>query len=146
MSSIPSSIQLDQYRQTLAKDQSALSAIDTLERTQDFETAFNQLYEAQYGPAQVFGVDKPSLWQVFLKRTRQEICGSDDSLRSLIQQSKKNPGNATLITGVITALVNLSGVSLPIDSAIATAIALYILHIGIDVFCDWSTAPTPPNS
>lgn len=59
--------------------------------------------------------------------------------RSLIQDAKKNPGNATLITGIITALVNLSGVPLPIDSAIATAIALYVLHIGIDVFCEWSS-------
>ena len=25
-----------------------------------------------------------------------------------------------------------------IDSAIATAIVLYLLHIGIDIFCEWS--------
>jgi hypothetical protein len=146
MASIPSSVELDQYRQSLAEDQNALSAIDALEQTQDFATAFSQLYEAQYGPVQVFGVDKPSLWQVLLKRVRQEICGSDDSLRSLIQQYKKNPGNATLITGFITALVSHSNLQLPIDSAIATAIALYIMHIGIDVFCDWSIPPTPPNA
>jgi divalent metal cation (Fe/Co/Zn/Cd) transporter len=54
-------------------------------------------------------------------------------------------GNATLITGAITAIVNLSGIPLPIDSAIAVAMALYILHIGIDVFCEWAAPqPTPP--
>jgi hypothetical protein len=144
MTPIPSSIELDQYRQSLAKDQGALSAIDALEQTQDFETAFNQLYKAQHRSIEFFSVNQPSLWQVLLNRVRQEICGSDDSLRSLIQQYKKNPGNATLITGFITALVSHSNLQLPIDSAIATAIALYIMHIGIDVFCDWSNPPTQP--
>jgi hypothetical protein len=53
---------------------------------------------------------------------------------------------------MITAIVNLSGFPLPIDSAIATAlaqppgtgIALYLLHISIDVFCEWSS-PTPAS-
>jgi hypothetical protein len=143
MASIPSSVDLTQYRHSLSTDPNALSAINALEQTQDFEAAFNQLYEAQYGPAPVFGPDKSSLWQITLKHIRQEICGDDDSLRSLIQQSKKNPANATLITGVITALVNLSGFPLPIDSAIATAMTLYILHVGIDVFCEWTAAPKP---
>jgi hypothetical protein len=86
---------------------------------------------------------KPSLWALFRKRLQQEICGTDDSL---IQDAKKSPGNATLITGMITAIVNLSGFPLPIDSAIATAlaqptgtgIALYLRPISIDVFCEWS--------
>jgi hypothetical protein len=138
MTEFPTVATLDQFRQSPAADPEALQL---LQQTQDFETAFNQIYRDRYGEPQVFG-EKHSLWQILLTRIRQEVCGKDDSLRSLIQSAKKNPGNATLITGVITALVNLSGVPLPIDSAIATAIALYILHIGIDVFCEWAAEPS----
>lgn len=117
-------------------------AIAILSQTQDFETAFDAILASQFPNNPIFGdpnTPKPSLWKLFLKRLQQEICGTDDSLRSLIQETKKNPGNATLVTGMITAIVNLSGFPLPIDSAIATAIALYLLHISIDVFCEWSS-------
>jgi hypothetical protein len=122
--------------------------IALLSQTQNFETAFDTLIASQYPEPKSFGdspsAPKASLWKLFLKRIQQEICGTDDSLRSLIQDCKKNPGNATLVTGMITAIVNLSGFPLPIDSAIATAIALYLLHISIDVFCEWSS-PTPAS-
>jgi hypothetical protein len=140
--SFPTAAEIDQFRQSPAADPGALQL---LEQTQDFEAAFNQIYLDRFGTTPLFGDKDPSrssLWQILLKRIQGEICGEDDSFRSLIQAAKKNPGNATLITGAITALVNLSGIPLPIDSAIATAIALYILHIGIDVFCEWAT-PTP---
>ena len=137
--SFPTAAEIDQFRQSPAADPEALQL---LEQTQDFEAAFNQIYLDRYGELRTFGDKSQSLWQILLKRIQKEICGPDDSFRSLIQAAKKNPGNATLITGAITALVNLSGIPLPIDSAIATAVALYILHIGIDVFCEWS-APKP---
>jgi len=136
MPTFPTPEELAQFRQSPAADPETLQL---LEQTQDFEATFNQLYVDRYGEPKTFG---GSLWQIFLKRVQQEICGDDGSIRSLIQDAKRNPGNATLVTGVITALVNLSGVPLPIDSAIATAIALYILHIGIDVFCEWSSPAT----
>lgn len=138
MENFPTSAEIHQFRQSPAADPEVLQL---LEQTQDFEATFNQIYADRYGEPRTFGEEKRSLWQIFLKRVQQEVCGENDSLRSLIQGAKKNPANATLVTGIITALVNLSGVPLPIDSAIATAIALYILHIGIDVFCEWS-APT----
>ena len=135
MSSFPSPATIAHLRQSPAADRPTL---DLLEQTQNFETTFEQLYRDRYGAAPAFDPTQPSLWKIFLKRIKQEICGEDDSFRSLIQAAKKNPGNATLITGAITALVNLSGIPLPIDSALATAIVLYLLHIGIDVFCEWS--------
>jgi hypothetical protein len=140
MPNFPTPEEINAFRQSAAADRPTLELI---EQTQDFEAAFDQLYRDRFGAIPTFDATQPSLWKILLQRIRQEICGDDDSLRSLIQSAKKNPGNATLITGVITALVNLSGIPLPIDSAIATAVALYILHIGIDVFCEWST-PTPP--
>jgi hypothetical protein len=143
MTTFPSSDSIAQLAQSPAADPEAIAL---LTQTQDFETAFDAILEAKFPDNPTFSTDpssgKPSLWKLFLKRIQQEVCGTDDSLRSLIQETKKNPGNATLITGVITALVNLSGFPLPIDSAIATAIALYLLHISIDVFCEWAS-PAP---
>jgi hypothetical protein len=136
MTHFPTPEEINAFRQSATADRATLELI---EQTQDFEATFDQLYRDRFGTAPTFDATQPSLWKILLQRIRQEICGDDDSLRSLIQSAKKNPGNATLITGVITALVNLSGIPLPIDSAIATAVALYILHIGIDVFCEWST-------
>jgi hypothetical protein len=46
------------------------------------------------------------------------------------------------VTAAITYLVNLSGIPFPVEPALATGIILYIAHIGIDVFCEWS----PPAS
>lgn len=143
MSPFPTPEEINQFRQSPAADPEALTL---LEQTQDFEAAFSQIYVDRYGATRSFGDESRSLWKILLNRIQQEICGEDDSLRSLIQSAKKNPGNATLITGAITALVNLSGVPLPIDSAIATAIVLYIFHIGIDVFCEWSSPSTKTDA
>ncbi|KAM3097886.1 hypothetical protein ACKFKG_07290 [Phormidesmis sp. 146-35] len=151
MNAFPTLEEINQFRQSPAADPQALHL---LEQTQDFEATFAQLYVDRYGQPRTFGDEtrslrvthKGSLWQLLLKRVQQEVCGENDSLRSLIQGAKKNPANATLVTGMITALVNLSGVPLPIDSAIATAVALYILHIGIDVFCEWSSPPSKADS
>ncbi|GAP95146.1 hypothetical protein [Leptolyngbya sp. NIES-2104] len=137
MPTFPTPEEINQFRQSPAADPEVLQL---LEQSQDFEATFDQIYGDRYGEPRSF--EKQSLWHIFLKRVQQEVCGENDSLRSLIQGAKKNPANATLVTGIITALVNLSGVPLPIDSAIATAIALYILHIGIDVFCEWSSPAT----
>ncbi|KAM3105390.1 hypothetical protein [Phormidesmis sp. 146-33] len=139
MNAFPTLEEINQFRQSPAADPQALHL---LEQTQNFEATFAQLYVDRYGEPRTFGDETRSLWQLLLKRVQQEVCGENDSLRSLIQGAKKNPANATLVTGMITALVNLSGVPLPIDSAIATAVALYILHIGIDVFCEWSSPPS----
>jgi hypothetical protein len=70
----------------------------------------------------------------------QEACGEDESFRSMIKDIKKNPSNAIMVTGAITYLINLSGIPFPIEPAFATGIILYIAHIGIDVFCEWSNA------
>jgi hypothetical protein len=69
----------------------------------------------------------------------QEICGENESFRSLIKDIKKNPNKAIALTAAITYLVNLAGIPFPVEPALATAVVLYIAHIGIDVFCEWST-------
>ena len=113
-------LDLTSYRQALTAYPEAQTAIDHLSHTQDPEATLEHLLP------------------LIKTRLQQEICGKDDSIRSLIQSLKKNPGNAALITGTITALINLSGFPFPIDPALATGITLYLAHISIDVFCEWT--------
>jgi hypothetical protein len=140
MSSIPSPAELQQYRQAIATLPEAVTAIDQLEQTKDFEATIEALFQAQAGVPQVFGdpSDRPKIWPIVKKRLMQEACGEDESFRSMIKDIKKNPSNAIMVTGAITYLINLSGIPFPIEPAFATGIILYIAHIGIDVFCEWS--------
>ncbi len=131
-------LDLTPYRQAIA-DPDAQDAIDRFENTEDFEAALKDLIDLKAGPSQIMDPTQPHLWTILKKRLQQEICGDDDSIRSLIQSLKKNPGNAALITGTITTLINLAGVPFPIDPALATGITLYLAHISIDVFCEWSS-------
>jgi hypothetical protein len=130
-------LDLTPYRQAITADYpEATIALDHLTHTQDPEATLEHLLQLSSGSPITFS-DRPLL-PLIKKRLQQEICGDDDSIRSLIQSLKKNPGNAALITGAITTLINLSGFPFPIDPALATGITLYLAHIGIDVFCEWS--------
>jgi hypothetical protein len=146
MSPIPSPAELQQYRQAIASIPEAATAIDQLEQTQDFEATIEALFDAQAGSPQVFGgpSDRPKIWPIVKNRLMQEVCGEDESFRSMIKDIKKNPSNAIMVTGAITYLINLSGIPFPIEPALATGIILYIAHIGIDVFCEWSNPATNP--
>jgi hypothetical protein len=146
MSPIPSPAELQQYRQAIATLPEAATAIDQLEQTQDFEATIEALFHAQAGAPQTFGnpSDRPKIWPLLKARIMQEICGEDESFRSMIKDIKKHPSNAIMVTGAITYLVNLSGIPFPVEPALATGIILYIAHIGIDVFCEWSTPTLNP--
>jgi hypothetical protein len=61
-----------------------------------------------------------------------------------LSKASKKSQQRVAVTAAITYLVNLSGFPIPIEPALATGIILYIAHIGIDVFCEWSNpAPNP---
>jgi hypothetical protein len=103
------------------------------------ETAFQDLWQEKNGQA-MMGGDK-SLLQITLKALRNELCG-DDGFRGQIKEYSKNPGSSPLLTGVIVSLVGLASSSgLPLDPAIATVIVLYILKIGVNIFCDYTEPP-----
>ena len=51
------------------------------------------------------------------------------------KEYSKNPTSAPLLTGLIVAVVSSAG--LPIDPEIATVIVLYILKVGINIFCEY---------
>ncbi|WP_199315156.1 MULTISPECIES: hypothetical protein [Oscillatoriales] len=48
----------------------------------------------------------------------------------------KKPEDAALLTALIISVVQLT--TLPINPAIATIIVLYILKIGIGIFCEYT--------
>jgi divalent metal cation (Fe/Co/Zn/Cd) transporter len=54
----------------------------------------------------------------------------------------KNPGSAPLLSGLIVSLVGIAGAhGLPLDPAIATIIVLYVVKIGLNIFCDYTEPP-----
>jgi len=109
-------------------------ALDELERHKgNIPTAFEDLWIEKNGAVTV--PEKKSLWQTTLNVLRNELCG-DDGFRTQVKEYSKNPASTPLLTGLIVYLVGMSG--LPIDPAIATVVVLYILKIGLNIFCEYT--------
>ncbi|MEH2118260.1 hypothetical protein [Nostoc sp.] len=103
------------------------------------ETAFEDLWTEKNG--QPLMQQSKSLWQVTLKVLREELCG-DEGFRGQLKDYTKNPGSSPLLTGLIISLVGVATAhGLPIDPALATVIVLYILKIGLNIFCEYTEAP-----
>jgi hypothetical protein len=103
------------------------------------DTSFDDLWDENYniGPY-TQPENRKSLWQVTLKTLRAELCGND-GLRAQFKDYTKNPGSAPLLTGLIVAVVGLGASSgIPIDPSIATIIVLYLLKIGLNIFCEYT--------
>ncbi|MGB3515825.1 MAG: hypothetical protein WBA43_05170 [Elainellaceae cyanobacterium] len=134
-----------QQIQHLVQDSDALEmnqieeAITTLEKNNgDLETTFNELWDERVGLLVTYDPGDKSLWQVTLKELRKEVCG-DEGFRGKVKEYSKNPGSAPLLTGVIVSLVGIAGANgLPLDPAIATILVLYLLKIGLNVFCEYT--------
>ncbi|WP_193197080.1 hypothetical protein [Nostoc sp. MG11] len=127
-------------REILQDYEPAVHALDNLAmHNGNLERSFQDLWTEKNG--QPLMQQGKSLWQVTLKVLRQELCG-DDGFRGQLKDYTKNPGSASLLTGLIVSLVGLATANgLPIDPAIATVIVLYILKIGLNIFCEY----TEPN-
>lgn len=137
MSTQLTSQELQNYQNILQTYEPAKAALETLEAENgDLETSFATLWEEINGVPPQLG--EKSIFKVTLEVLRDEICGKDDSFRTKVQELKKNPGSTPLLTGLIVYLVGMAGI--PIDPAIATIIVLYILKIGVDIFCKYTEA------
>ena len=128
--------EIEETRQLLQDYNPAQKAIAILEEKDGFlETSFEQLWQERNGtPSYAEG----KLWEVTKKVLRKEICGND-GFRDKVQEYNRNKGKdnaAPLLTGAIVYLVGL--ITLPIDPAIATIIVLYILKVGLDIFCEYT--------
>jgi hypothetical protein len=134
-------------QQLLQEYEPAQEAFAILEKNQGrLDASVDELWAEKTG--QMYDPDpskRKSLWKVMLGELRKELCG-DDGFRGKVKEYTNNPGSAPLLTGLI---VSLSGIAvahgLPIDSAIATIIVLYVVKIGLNTFCEYTEPDTNPK-
>ena len=119
----------------------AQHALNNLEKHNgNLERSFEDLWTEKNGLPPTMR-DNKSLWQITLKALRKELCG-DDGFRGQLSEYTKNPGSAPLLSGLIVSLVGIAGAhGLPLDPAIATIIVLYVVKIGLNIFCDYTEPP-----
>jgi len=133
--------EIDEMQELLHDYPPADAAMELLKKHNGrLDTTFEELWTQANGiePLET----QKSIWQVTLKVMRDELCGHE-GFRAILNEYLKNPGNAALLT---TLVVTLSGMTtLPINPAIATIIILYILKVGLGIFCEY-TEPTSPTS
>ncbi len=131
------STELKETRQLLKEYKPAQEAITILEENNGLlEVSFEKLWQTKNGVQQL--PEGKTLWKVTKKVLRQEICG-DDGFRAKVKeynQKKGTPDASPLLTGAIVYVVGL--ITLPIDPAIATITVLYIMKVGLDIFCEYT--------
>ncbi len=128
--------EMNEMRQMLQDYAPAQEAFAMLEKHQGrLDSSFDELW---FENNNLESYNRKSLWQVTLKTLRAELCGND-GLRAQFKDYTKNPGSAPLLTGLIVAVVGLGASSgIPIDPSIATIVVLYLLKIGLNIFCEYT--------
>jgi hypothetical protein len=128
--------EVNEKRQLLQDYEPAAEAFAILEEQQGrLDLSFDELWAKKTGQVFEDPSKRQSLWQTTLQVLRQELCG-DEGFRAQFKEYTKNPGSAPLLTGLIVSLTTLSG--LPLDPAISTIIVLYLLKIGLNIFCEYT--------
>lgn len=86
-----------------------------------------------------------SVWEILLEQLYLDVCGSNssdlcqtnrNSLRKILNESQLHPESAALLSGAVVYLAPLSG--LAVSPAVATILVLYVLHLGINVFYEYT--------
>ena len=128
--------EMNEMRQMLQDYTPAQEAFAMLEKHKGrLDTSFDELW---FKNNNLESYNRKSLWQTTLKVLRAELCGND-GLRAQFKDYTKNPGSAPLLTGLIVAVVGLGASSgIPIDPSIATIVVLYLLKIGLNIFCEYT--------
>ena len=125
--------EMRQMLQDYAPAQEAFAMLDKHKGRLD--TSFDELW---FENNNIESYNRKSLWETTLKVLRAELCGND-GLRAQFKDYTKNPGSAPLLTGLIVAVVGLGASSgIPIDPSIATIVVLYLLKIGLNIFCEYT--------
>ena len=128
--------EMNEMRQMLQDYAPAQEAFAMLEKHNGrLDTSFDELW---FENNNIESYNRKSLWETTLKVLRAELCGND-GLRAQFKDYTKNPGSAPLLTGLIVAVVGLGASSgIPIDPSIATIVVLYLLKIGLNIFCEYT--------
>lgn len=139
------SSEIQGYQQLLPDDTQVQKALATLEENDgDLEAAFDRLWQEKFG--QVNYGAKKSLLKLTLEEIRSEVCG-DEGLRGKIKEHTKDPSSASLLNSIIGSLVTVAALNgIPIDGAIATIVVLYILKIGLNVYCKYTDPESESNN
>ena len=136
--------EINQVHELLKDYTPALQGIETLERHKgNLETSFDELWMNKNGQTLVPQPSTPfrkSLWETTLDVLREELCG-DDGFRVRLSEYTKNSESAVLITALIGYVLGTSG--LPIDPSIATIIIIYILKVGLNIYCEYIEPDVP---
>ncbi|GET38100.1 hypothetical protein [Microseira wollei] len=133
--------EIDEMQELLHDYPPADEAMELLKKHNGrLDTTFEELWTQANGIEPLEA--QKSIWQVTLKVMRDELCGHE-GFRAILNEYLKNPGNAALLTTLVVSLSQIT--TLPINPAIATIIILYILKVGLGIFCEY-TEPTSPTS
>ena len=81
--------------------------------------------------------DKRSLKEATLTVFRKELCG-DEGFRGLLKKYLDKPKDAAILTGAVAYVVEAVALPIAITPAIATLVVLYILRVGVDIFCEYA--------
>ncbi|MDZ8025956.1 MAG: hypothetical protein RMX97_14875 [Nostoc sp. DedQUE11] len=120
-------------RELLKEYQPANKAIDAVERHNgNLDRSFEELWIEKNGNPTMGG---KKIWQTTLDVLRDELC-SNEGFRARLSDYTKSPENAVLLTAAITSLMALTAI--PLDPLIATIVILYILKIGLNVYCKYT--------
>jgi hypothetical protein len=137
--------EINDYREILQNDDSAQKALATLEKSDGrFYASFDELLSEASGLTKSYELAR--LRQAMLKQLREAV-GGNDSFGSKFQEYSQNLESKPLLTDLIASLVRLvADQEFPLDPAIATLVVLYILKIGLNVFCEYTEASTKAAS
>jgi hypothetical protein len=80
--------------------------------------------------------DGRTLWAAIAQASRDRLCDPQGEVGRLFARDSKRPTAAALIGAVLAAL-GLAPLAIPV----AAAVAAFILAVGLQGFCEWSTAP-----
>lgn len=137
--------EIHDYQEILQDDESAQKALATLEKSEgQFYASFDELLSEASGLTKSYELAR--LRQATLKQVREAISG-DASFSPKLQEYSHNSGSKSLLTELIAVLTRLAAAQeFPLDRAIATLVVLYILKIGLNVFCEYTEASAKPAS
>ena len=135
--------EINDYREILQDDDFAQKALATLEKTDGrFYASFDELLSEASGLTKSYELAR--LRQGMLKQLREAV-GGNDSFGTKFQEYSQNLESKPVLRDLIASLVRLvADQEFPLDPAIAMLVVLYMLKIGLNIFCEYTETSTKP--
>ncbi|HEY9599083.1 MAG TPA: hypothetical protein V6D33_15565 [Cyanophyceae cyanobacterium] len=139
--------ELEYYREILEDEESVQMGLDTLEECDGrINRAFDELLKDMVPPLRN-QKERRNFRQMILNQLRQEVC-DDDYFPKMVQNYNKKPESASLLMGLMSYVIGSIGTEgILIGPSLAIIITLYILKIGLNIFCEYTeSSATSPQS